>query len=252
MNSQWKQPTPTDIRHNENVDLLSRLLFFDILNGCQNKPYHKIYYHGNKRIDLELKRGQYLFVVSRYARDLGISRRNIEKSLRIVSKWYTELHIERKPFGLIVTVKDYDELTKMHNEMQIKRKTNVKRTLNERKSNNKSDKSGKSEESDKETSNDEDKKSYGNKDLVALKKSLIRNYPKPLGGITDSRKLYNLKQILSKRKNQDEWMNDDWTQNFLAFLKLYLSETEEQYLVASVDNLKEKAKLWREYRGKLS
>jgi len=139
----WKQPIPTDIRANENVDILSRLLFFDILNGCQNKDYHKIYYHGNKRIDLDLKRGQYLFVVSRYEKSLGISRRKIEKSLEIISKWYSELLIETKPFGLIVSVLNYDGLTNMQNENTIERKSNVKRMQNERKSNNKSDKSEK-------------------------------------------------------------------------------------------------------------
>lgn len=93
---------------------------------------------------------------------------------------------------------------------------------------------------------------YGNKDLISLKKFLMNGYPKPLSGITDTRKLYNLKQICTKRKNQDEWLNDNWKNNVKNFLALYLDETPEEYLVNSVDKLREKAKLWREYRGKLN
>ena len=93
---------------------------------------------------------------------------------------------------------------------------------------------------------------YGNKDLISLGTFLKNNYPKPLMGITDTRKLQNLKQIMSKRKNQDEWMNDNWKENVKKFMAMYLEETEETYLVNSVEKLKEKAKLWREYRGKLN
>lgn len=93
---------------------------------------------------------------------------------------------------------------------------------------------------------------YGNKDLISLGTFLKNNYPKPLMGITDTRKLQNLKQVMSKRKNQDEWMNDNWKENVKKFMIMYLEETEETYLVNSVEKLKEKAKLWREYRGKLN
>jgi len=93
---------------------------------------------------------------------------------------------------------------------------------------------------------------YGNKDLISLGTFLKNNYPKPLMGITDTRKLQNLKQVMSKRKNQDEWMDDNWKENVKKFMAMYLEETEEIYLVNSVEKLKEKAKLWREYRGKLS
>jgi len=134
----WRQPTPTDIRSNKNIDLLSRLIFYDILNGCQNKPYHKVYYHGNKRIDLDLDRGQYLFVVARYAKAIHVSRTRIKKHLEIVSKWYNEMHIESKGYGLIVTVLNYDELTEMHIEKNIERTSKEHRKNIERTSNNKS------------------------------------------------------------------------------------------------------------------
>lgn len=93
---------------------------------------------------------------------------------------------------------------------------------------------------------------YGNLSVNKLQNALKNKYPIPLTGITDRRKLYNLIQIITKRKNQDDWMNDDWTVNLSTFMKLYLTETKEEYYCRSLDSLKEKAKLWREYRGKLN
>lgn len=136
--SNWKQPTPTDIRNNHDVDLLSRLIFFDILNGCQNKDYHLVYYHGNKRIDLTLKRGQYLMNISLYAKELKLPRRRIEKSLEIISKWYSELLVERKPYGFVITVLSYDKLTKMQNEVQLELKSNSIRSEKQKQECNKS------------------------------------------------------------------------------------------------------------------
>jgi len=122
----WKQPTPTDIRSNESIDTLSRMLFLEILNGTQNKEYHKVYYHGNKRIDLTLKRGQYLFNVAKYQRDLGIPRKRITNSLATISKWYIELQLEAHPFGTVITIKNYDEVVKT----KIERQNEVKSKLN--------------------------------------------------------------------------------------------------------------------------
>lgn len=97
-----------------------------------------------------------------------------------------------------------------------------------------------------------DTPTYGNKDLISLKKFLINNYPKPLVGITDTRKLQNIRQVSTRRKNQDEWMEDNWKENIKNFLSLYIERTPEEYLVNSIDKLRERIKLWREYRGKLN
>jgi hypothetical protein len=85
-----------------------------------------------------------------------------------------------------------------------------------------------------------------------LQKALKDNYPIPLTGITDRKKLHNLIQVLSPRKGTDEWMDTDWKLNFVTFINLYLEATDEKYYVRSVDSLKERVKLWREYRGKLN
>jgi len=85
-----------------------------------------------------------------------------------------------------------------------------------------------------------------------LQKALKERYPIPLIGITDRKRLYNLIQVLSPRKGTDEWMDVDWKKNFVSFMNTYLESTEEKYYARGVDSLKEKAKLWREYRGKLN
>ncbi|NLB11941.1 helix-turn-helix domain-containing protein [Candidatus Dojkabacteria bacterium] len=93
---------------------------------------------------------------------------------------------------------------------------------------------------------------YGNSDISKLQKALKERYPIPLAGVTDRRKIHNLIQVLNKRKNQDEWMNDDWKQNLADFMNMYLNSAEQKYLVRSVSSLREKIKLWREYEGKLN
>lgn len=163
-NTCWRQPTPTDIRDCDSIDILSRMLFLDILNGCQNEKYNKIYYHGNKRIDLELNRGQYLFVVSRYAKAIHVSNKIIQKSLKIIQKWYNEMHIEKKGYGLIITIKNYDELVTMHNEKDNESTTKEKRKKNESKSNNKTVKSVKTDKTDIDIIHEEK-----NKKIINLK-----------------------------------------------------------------------------------
>ena len=257
MNNQWKQPTPTDIRHNESVDLLSRLIFFDILNGCQNSEYHKVYYHGNKRVDIILERGQYLFNVSKYARELNTSRKTIQKCLRIISKWYTELNIERRAFGLIVTVKNYDELTKMNNEGDNVGTTKEQRSDNEVKSKNKSDKS---EESEKTISKDMEKKSpYGNKDIDKFIEGTNKHLDLKLPNDGRARKTArNALQLFTKMdskgnvKEGREFLKEDKWQNARDFMKCYYQEKISQgFSAQSWDKLYHNIKIWIANEGKL-
>ena len=127
----WKQPIPVSVHKNENVDMLSRMLFFEILTLCQNQPFHKVFYHGNKRIDITLSRGQCLFNIAKYERELKIPRSRIEKCLKVLNEWQIEMQIERKPFGAIITVLNYDKIVKMQiekqNETQIENKSKTNR-----------------------------------------------------------------------------------------------------------------------------
>jgi hypothetical protein len=121
--------------------------------------------HGNKRIRVELERGQCLLNVARFSRETGWGRKLISKSFEIISKWHTELHTEAMSFGLIITVKDYDKITKMDSEGATK--DNARTTQGQRKDNSKN-KSVKSVESDKSVKKEilsKDSTSFGNADV---------------------------------------------------------------------------------------
>jgi len=197
-----------------------------------------------------LKPGQLLTGLKKLSKKTGIPQGTVYRILKYLEN---EKQIEQKKttkFTIITIVnwgkyqtsegqneKQIENRLKT-NEKQIETYKNVNKNVNENVKEN--------------ISKDTDKSSYGNKDVKDLKEFLIKNYPKALDGITDSRKLWNLRQVCIPRKNSDEWMNEKWKKNFANFLVLYLRETEEEYLVGSVDKLKEKVKLWREYRGKLN
>jgi hypothetical protein len=112
----WKQPTTTEIICDE-LNALDQAIFRHIIAHAQNGPYSKVFFHGNKRIDLRLERGQMLFNVSEYARSIGINRKSIQKSLKKCEKWAneraSEIKIIKKSYGLIIAFTRYDELTEM-------------------------------------------------------------------------------------------------------------------------------------------
>lgn len=93
---------------------------------------------------------------------------------------------------------------------------------------------------------------YVGSSVTKLQTVLKEKYPIPLTGITDRKKLYNVIQVLTPRKGTDEWMDSDWRKNLVSFMNAYLPSTKEEYYSRGVDSLKDKIKLWREYRGKLN
>lgn len=93
---------------------------------------------------------------------------------------------------------------------------------------------------------------YVGSSVTKLQTVLKEKYPIPLTGITDRKKLYNVIQVLTPRKGTDEWMDSDWRKNLVSFMNAYLASTKEEYYSRGVDSLKDKIKLWREYRGKLN
>ena len=222
MNKQWKQPTPTDIRNNENIDLLTRLIFLDILNGCQNEDYLLIYFHGNKRVTIPLKRGQYFFQVKKYADAIECDRRKIEKSLEIISNWYTEMQIERTPFGLIITIKDYDSLIRMHNETHNECTTNAQRMHTQ----NKSDKSNKNISKDIGV----ETPVYGNPEINRFITGVNKHLGYNLPGDGRSRRVVKTILTLLERNGKNgvkegrEFLDDDKWENARRFMGDYLAE----------------------------
>lgn len=96
------------------------------------------------------------------------------------------------------------------------------------------------------------RKNNSYKDINSLKELLMSKYPIQIAGITDRRALYNVIQVATPRRGQDEWMDKEWRINLAVFLKEYLDEVDEQYLVRSVKALKDKIKDWREFAGEFN
>jgi len=156
----------------------------------------------------------------------------------------------------ITTIINYDryQSAQQTEQQTIQQKDNRRYTNNnDNNVNNNKEGDGQSTDSNEEQlSNDKATPSYGNPNVKDLKKFLIEKYPKPLDGISDNRKIWTLRQIFNKRKNQDEWMDENWKKNVTTFMTGYVIDADDKFLVGSVDKLREKAKLWREYRGKFN
>ena len=91
--------------------------------------------HAEKYYSVEVKRGQCILKISKIAKELKIDHKRVRRSIEILSKWYSQLESKAMPFGLIVTVKNYDKLVKMENGMESERKVKGKSKESERRAN---------------------------------------------------------------------------------------------------------------------
>jgi len=115
----WRAPIPTDILNSPDYDDLDFAVLAIILGRVRREDGPpKTYYHGNKKVTVHLKKGQTLFRVDNFAKCLATDPRKIRKSIEKLKIWYTNLQTEAKPYGLIISVLDYDNLTKMQSNLQ--------------------------------------------------------------------------------------------------------------------------------------
>ena len=122
----WKQPISTEIL-NPKFNALDRAVWSEIMLRARNESeFIPVFYHGNKQINLFLKRGSMVFRVSQFARELGVDRRKVRLSIDKLKKAYNEMYIETKGYGLIIQIKNYNELVSMGDSVQ----RNVHRTDN--------------------------------------------------------------------------------------------------------------------------
>jgi len=131
MSSCWKQPTPTDIRYNENIDVFTRSVFYEFWPMVRREPGIENFWHGNRYFSIELQAGQCIFKYTKFADEMKNSNERVKKSLEILSNYYTELEFEAKPFGLVITVKDWEELIKFEPELKSEAKVRQKRGKSE-------------------------------------------------------------------------------------------------------------------------
>ena len=133
----YKKPTPTDIISIPQFDFLSRSLFREVFSMCRNEPGTEMFWHGNKQFTIDLTRGQMILKIDKIARELGVSKTKISERLKTINKIYTEMIIEGRPFGCVVTLKDYDSLIKMESVSDSKSLSKQKRRYNESATSNK-------------------------------------------------------------------------------------------------------------------
>jgi hypothetical protein len=192
---------------------------------------------------ITINRGSGIFSQKKISEKLGISLGTVNRVLNYFEK---DAQIGKQTTNkyTVITVINWNKYQANGKQIENRLKTDEKQIETYKNDNN--------VKNDNDIPKGMDTPTYGNKDLISLKKFLINNYPKPLVGITDTRKLQNIRQVSTRRKNQDEWMEDNWKENIKNFLSLYIERTPEEYLVNSIDKLRERIKLWREYRGKLN
>lgn len=133
----FKKPIPTDMINISQLDFLSRALTREIISMARTVPEKEVFWHGNKMFSIDLDRGQMILRINNIAESLGISSDMVKKRLKTINEIYTEMEFEGKPFGTIVTVKDYDSLVKMVDISETKTKTKQYRNQNEPSTSNK-------------------------------------------------------------------------------------------------------------------
>ena len=129
----WKQPITTEVLQ---LDPVTEIIITRILLRARNEDmkYPAYFVHGNQNVQYQLKRGQAIFIMQDLIA-VGIPRRKIEESIKILEGQNCTFTLEgleatqaqnctftctftRKPFGFIVSVLNYDSLTKFDDFVQ--------------------------------------------------------------------------------------------------------------------------------------
>lgn len=168
----WRQPVPVDLLNSEDYDDLDFCVLSLILGRVRREEGPpKVYYHGNKKVTVHLMKGQTLFRVDNVAKVLGIDPRKIRRSIEKLKKWYTNLQTEAKPYGLIISVLEYDELSKMPSNMQSSGRADAEQMQSSGRTKNKiieNNKIVKTEESMSETKVSQSSKNNSTKELLRI------------------------------------------------------------------------------------
>lgn len=123
----FKVPVPTDINLDDRFTFLDRAIFREIICKCQRKDAILNFIHAGRFYSVEMKRGSALLKIREISKNLNIDHRRVRKSVTTLSKWYTVMYTKPMPFGLIITVKDYDNITGMSHNLYSSGKVAVKK-----------------------------------------------------------------------------------------------------------------------------
>jgi hypothetical protein len=132
----WKQPIPTSIT---NLDTVTEIVLSYILLRLRKEDMTapKEFWHGNKRHLVKLEKHQCVFAVERFCRETEISKVRVKKSLKILQnlqideKTHINMTINRRSFGLIITLQNGDEVLSMKHQSDNQCEINVKSNSNQ-------------------------------------------------------------------------------------------------------------------------
>lgn len=127
----WKQPIDTAIIENPDITALEEAIYTHIMLRARREDGVINFTHGGKHYTVALKRGQCIFKKQKFADELGVDVGRITRGIVNLSKMQTEMKTEAMPFGMIITVMNYDELTEMNTEMNTETKPNANRNQTE-------------------------------------------------------------------------------------------------------------------------
>ena len=177
---------------------------------------------------------------------------NESKVYRILKYLENEQQIKQQQTNKYTLVKILKWKDYQQEEQQNEQQVNNKRTTSEQQVN--TNKNVKNEKNEENISKDMEAKAPDRRDefIERIQKGMRAKYPYVLEGLNDRRRIYNLKQVMTPRKEKDEWMDKDPIVNFNKFIKDYFKyETDDRYKTRKLIKLIDIAKEWREREGKL-
>jgi len=120
----WKVPITTEVLK---MDLITQIVFSHILLNCRkcDTEFEETFYNGTQKHYFKLNKGQCIFNISEFCAETFMKKNHIKRSLEMLekNKNLIKMEITRKSFGLIITVQNYDELTRFENHSEITRKS---------------------------------------------------------------------------------------------------------------------------------
>ncbi len=111
----WKQPIDTTVLK---WPVLERLIFCELMLRARNEDsVIPSFWHGNKYYsNVFLKRGQCIFKVSTFSSEIGGNQKRTRAALKCLINRGVIRELNRKPFGFIVTINNYDDWVSMSNQ----------------------------------------------------------------------------------------------------------------------------------------
>lgn len=135
MSNGWKQATPTDGQTNPNLREGDWMIFCYIWNFVRKEDGVVHFTQAGRHYSVKLKRGQCIFKVRTIADFFKVDWKFVRRSVDFLSKWYTPMEIQGKPYGLLLTFKDYDNLIKMEKQMENSGRIEGEQVENRRRTN---------------------------------------------------------------------------------------------------------------------